>query len=913
MAQKHLTIAKLLDAEDIDVDKPDEKSILTYVSSYYHTFAKMKTEAVGGKRIGKIVTFMMEIDKMKEQYELQINDLLLWIQRKIKEHSDFVFPNSLDGIKSLMLTFNKGYMILEKPPKYKQKSIIEAHFYNINMKLNAQGHPKYSPPDGKTTYDLETAWSRLEKTEHERDLALKRELYRQEQLEQMYARFDKKAKLREDWLSDMARILSNSSSFTSTSQIDAAFKKHEAIGADFHARADRFHRLDQLAKNLIGEDYFSKETVRKRNQQIQYAYNNLLDQFEKRKASLATFQELEFLFQEMESLKNEMLELENSFQTKDYGEYLLAVEDLLTKHSLLESQIAGISQHLKSVNRRAQQLTRAAATNMSSSAQNSPNTSLNEGNSKNALINEAQLVKEKLDALNKAFELINVLCAARRKFLEEHKEFHKFVEEAEEEIMWVQEKLQIVKSTDSGHDLGSTQILINKHEQLEDEIKFRTPRIDKIVANGEKIVSSKIFTQKENTKISSKCDELKSKFIELKEAAKNRRSLLEDSFSSQQYYADANEAEYWMKDKMALVSLNSDCGKDEASAQALLQRHTRIQEEIKAYEPEIRRLSEITDVLVGKRRFSSFPAEIKQQLMKNQKRNAMASAGLVDTTDTDDMTELDSDEDVSSSSSVKQNSFIEEVDLVEEIVEKEVRETFSQEVSVFCVKALYPYQSKTFSMQRGDILELKEKTNQEWWLLEKSNGYEGFAPANYLKEIGFQNINKERERLVKKPEVVQVKRVVRKPNPVYVATAAATAVILLNQDRKAKKGSILRRKTTSIQPRQLQHLNTENLQKRQSDINFTYNQLLNSSIERRKQLDNTITFYKWLRKYDEFSKWLKEKLSQISINKDDSLLENPDSSKRLYQAFITDFLANQGEYSQIEKLGKIKTFLNFTN
>ena len=54
-AQRHLGVDKLLDAEDIAVDKPDEKSILTYVSSFYHVFAKMKNEAVGGKRIGKII------------------------------------------------------------------------------------------------------------------------------------------------------------------------------------------------------------------------------------------------------------------------------------------------------------------------------------------------------------------------------------------------------------------------------------------------------------------------------------------------------------------------------------------------------------------------------------------------------------------------------------------------------------------------------------------------------------------------------------------------------------------------------------------------------------------------------------------------------------------------------------------
>lgn len=40
---------------------------------------------------------------------------------------------------------------------------------------------------------------------------------------------------------------------------------------------------------------------------------------------------------------------------------------------------------------------------------------------------ESQLVKQKLDALNKAFELINVLGAERRKYLEERRDYHKYM------------------------------------------------------------------------------------------------------------------------------------------------------------------------------------------------------------------------------------------------------------------------------------------------------------------------------------------------------------------------------------------------------------------------------------------------------------------------------------------------------
>lgn len=38
----------------MDTQRPDEKSILTYVASYYHTFARMKNEQKSGKRIANV-------------------------------------------------------------------------------------------------------------------------------------------------------------------------------------------------------------------------------------------------------------------------------------------------------------------------------------------------------------------------------------------------------------------------------------------------------------------------------------------------------------------------------------------------------------------------------------------------------------------------------------------------------------------------------------------------------------------------------------------------------------------------------------------------------------------------------------------------------------------------------------------
>ena len=39
---------------DVNVEYPDEKSIITYVVTYYHFFSKMKAESVQGRRVGKV-------------------------------------------------------------------------------------------------------------------------------------------------------------------------------------------------------------------------------------------------------------------------------------------------------------------------------------------------------------------------------------------------------------------------------------------------------------------------------------------------------------------------------------------------------------------------------------------------------------------------------------------------------------------------------------------------------------------------------------------------------------------------------------------------------------------------------------------------------------------------------------------
>ena len=55
---------------DVDVNRPDEKIIVTYVASYYHYFAKMKSEVTGGKRIAKVLFNVFTVSKVHGSHNI---------------------------------------------------------------------------------------------------------------------------------------------------------------------------------------------------------------------------------------------------------------------------------------------------------------------------------------------------------------------------------------------------------------------------------------------------------------------------------------------------------------------------------------------------------------------------------------------------------------------------------------------------------------------------------------------------------------------------------------------------------------------------------------------------------------------------------------------------------------------------
>uniref|UniRef100_A0A8C9PLT4 Spectrin beta chain, non-erythrocytic 2 n=1 Tax=Spermophilus dauricus TaxID=99837 RepID=A0A8C9PLT4_SPEDA len=348
LAEKELGLTKLLDPEDVNVDQPDEKSIITYVATYYHYFSKMKALAVEGKRIGKVLDHAMEAERLVEKYESLASELLQWIEQTIVTLNDRQLANSLSGVQNQLQSFN-SYRTVEKPPKFTEKGNLEVLLFTIQSKLRANNQKVYTPREGRLISDINKAWERLEKAEHERELALRAELTRQEKLEQLAARFDRKAAMRETWLSENQRLVSQDNFGLELAAVEAAVRKHEAIETDIVAYSGRVQAVDAVAAELATERYHDIKRIAARQHNVARLWDFLRQMVAARRERLLLNLELQKVLQDLLYLMDWMGEMKGRLQSQDLGKHLAGVEDLLQLHELVEADIAVQAERVRAV------------------------------------------------------------------------------------------------------------------------------------------------------------------------------------------------------------------------------------------------------------------------------------------------------------------------------------------------------------------------------------------------------------------------------------------------------------------------------------------------------------------------------------------------------------------------------------
>ncbi|XP_016105079.1 microtubule-actin cross-linking factor 1-like [Sinocyclocheilus grahami] len=247
-----LGVTQLLDAEDVDVLSPDEKSVITYVSSIYDAFPKIPE---GGEGIAA-----HEVDQRWTEYQSGFSSLLQWTRQHTALMANRSFPHNPVELKALYNEY-VHFKETEIPAKEREKSHIE-HLYKLLGAWIEFGRIKL--PQGLHPNDLEEDWGKLILEMLEREKALRPAVERLElllqkanKIQNMALDCEEKLTLAKNTLQTDMSQLENGQPVRFENELGMYLQDCEALVRQLHLdlqvlRDEKYYQVEQLAFRVSG-------------------------------------------------------------------------------------------------------------------------------------------------------------------------------------------------------------------------------------------------------------------------------------------------------------------------------------------------------------------------------------------------------------------------------------------------------------------------------------------------------------------------------------------------------------------------------------------------------------------------------------------------------------------------------------
>lgn len=345
-----------------------------------------------------------------------------------------------------------------------------------------------------------------------------------------FQQFERDCDETKGWISEKLKFATDDS-YLDPTNLNGKVQKHQNFEQELTANKSRIEDITTCGQELIEKGHYGSEKIQNRMQEIVTSWEKLVQASDLKGCKLQEASQQQQFNRTVEDIELWLSEVEGQLLSEDYGKDLTSVQNLQKKHALLESDVMAHQERTENIKVAANQFVESGHF-------------------------DADSIRAKQIALARRYAGLAKPMQERKQRLAASTKVQKLFRDLEDEAAWIREKEPIAGSTNRGRDLIGVQNLIKKHQAVLAEINNHEPRTIAVLNSGEQMLSE---AQHQTEDIKNRVDTLRDQWNSLKEKAHQRKQDLEDSLQAHQYFADANEAESWIREKEPIVS-NTDYG-----------------------------------------------------------------------------------------------------------------------------------------------------------------------------------------------------------------------------------------------------------------------------------------------------------------------------------------------------------------
>ncbi|XP_076173653.1 dystonin-like protein short stop isoform X29 [Ptiloglossa arizonensis] len=583
VAEREYGVTRLLDPEDVDTPEPDEKSLITYISSLYDVFPEPPT-------IHPL--YDAEAQRRSAEYRELASSLHLWIREKMSLMQERAFPPTLIEMKKLAADSAK-FKNEEVPPRYRDKQRLSYIFRDLQKYFEAVGEVDMEP---ELHIDIiEKNWNRLMMLHQEREQAIMDEIKRLDRLQRLAEKVHREMKTTDNRLEELERRVED-----------------EARRLD---RLDRLHPLD--AKHVVD---LLEQDIRNPEIQIQNIFTDVHTLTDGRYSQAAE------LHKRVQKLHQRWVAL-RSLLHKRLMQPLSAVsfpveERVVTKHrtTVHETRLVDTNPHFRALHdcidwckAKIKQLQEADYGSDLPSVQNELDVHQREHKNieqfhpkvDRCVQSKSHFHGEEMTLYNQHLAVLQKLYAellsASNKRLSDLDTLHDFIQSATGELVWLSSKEETEVTRDWSDKNLNVQSIEQYYESLMSDLEKREIQFSAVQDRGEALVLQHHPAAKT---IEAYMSAMQSQWAWLLQLTLCLEVHLKHAAQSQQFFREIQQAEQWIAKRdetLNTIYSQSDFSLDEG--ERLLKGMQELREELNSYGDHVQKLvDQAKDIVPMKQR-----------------------------------------------------------------------------------------------------------------------------------------------------------------------------------------------------------------------------------------------------------------------------------------------------------------------